>query len=287
VAAKPWAGALPEAHGKVAAGSQGVDWTVPWLAPLRAHGPGWEALSQSDPVAWRAAMTTSAARRGLRTGRARALRFVAQEDLADGRAYETHIARTGDVPTRANLHDLFNALIWLRFPRTKAALNALQAAAIDATGVQARRGGLRDALTLFDENAVLLVCCDAAIVAALRAFEWRALFVERRAAWGRHCECLLFGHALAEKLVRPYKAVTAHAWVVEMDDAWFGMTEPSRSEALDARVARDLVRAADGLRPGIFSPLPVLGVPHWWSGNAEPAFYADAAVFRPGRRRAC
>ncbi|HMM24565.1 MAG TPA: DUF3025 domain-containing protein [Pseudoxanthomonas mexicana] len=29
------------------------------------------------------------------------------------------------------------------------------------------------------------------------------------------------------------------------------------------------------------TPLPVLGVPGWWDGNADPAFYADAAVFRP------
>ena len=33
-----------------------------------------------------------------------------------------------------------------------------------------------------------------------------------------------------------------------------------------------------------FAPLPVLGVPGWWPANESPAFYADATVFRPGRR---
>ncbi|MFP5413283.1 MAG: DUF3025 domain-containing protein, partial [Gammaproteobacteria bacterium] len=28
-----------------------------------------------------------------------------------------------------------------------------------------------------------------------------------------------------------------------------------------------------------------LGIPGWWPGNEDPAFYNDASVFRPGRRR--
>jgi len=38
--------------------------------------------------------------------------------------YETHVFETGEVQTRPdNWHDLFNALVWLAFPRTKAVLN--------------------------------------------------------------------------------------------------------------------------------------------------------------------
>ena len=33
-----------------------------------------------------------------------------------------------------------------------------------------------------------------------------------------------------------------------------------------------------------FVPLPMLGVPGWWSANEDAAFYADAEVFRPLRR---
>ncbi len=71
----------------------------------------------------------------LATGRGLPLRFIAQAALPAGIAYETHIAETGAVPTRHNLHDFFNALVWFAYPRIKAALNARQAAAIDAAGV--------------------------------------------------------------------------------------------------------------------------------------------------------
>ena len=33
-----------------------------------------------------------------------------------------------------------------------------------------------------------------------------------------------------------------------------------------------------------FAPLPLMGVPGWCADNANPAFYADAAVFRPTNR---
>ena len=30
----------------------------------------------------------------------------------------------------------------------------------------------------------------------------------------------------------------------------------------------------------------VLGIPGWWAANEDPAFYADAKVFRPPRLKA-
>ena len=115
------------------------------------------------------------------------------------------------MPTRDNRHDFFNALVWLAFPRTKARLNALQAQAIAATGIGAQRGPLRDAATLIDENAVLLVTRRADIVDALRRHDWHALFVEQRRRLGAEVRPVVFGHALMEKLSAPYKAITAHA----------------------------------------------------------------------------
>jgi hypothetical protein len=86
------------------------------------------------------------------------VRFVPQPaELLDG-AYERHIHLRREVPTREGWHDFFNGLCWLRFPQTKQVLNRLQADAVAATlaqqgGLQGPRGPLRDALTLFDENA--------------------------------------------------------------------------------------------------------------------------------------
>ena len=69
-----------------------------------------------------AALNHAAAARGIRTGNGAPLRFIPPRD--DGEGYEERAWRSGEVATRAdNRHDLFNALIWLAFPRSKAMMN--------------------------------------------------------------------------------------------------------------------------------------------------------------------
>ncbi|MBR8316323.1 DUF3025 domain-containing protein [Burkholderia dolosa] len=260
-----------------------IDWRAPWLAPYGEPGRALQAVAMAGDAALLDALN-GALRDGARTtGRGKPLRFVPQAELPAGRAYETHIADTGGVPTRHNLHDFFNALVWFAYPRIKAALNARQAAAIDATGgVGPVRGTLRDALTLFDENGALFVTADPALADALRGFDWQRLLIAARGAWGVHCEARLVGHALLEKLVAPYKSCTAHAWIVEVDADYFSWPDAQRAAHVDARLAAEL--AVRELTSRDFSPLPVLGVPGWCDANVDPAFYDDPAVFRSGRR---
>ena len=93
--------------------------------------------------------------------------------------YELHVHESGCVATRhGNWHDLFNALAWLAFPRTKAAINALHAAQIPREGK--RRGRLRDMLTLFDEGGAIVLCADAELESMIRGFRWRELFWDCR-----------------------------------------------------------------------------------------------------------
>ncbi len=206
-----------------------LDWRQPWLAPLA------EAGSQPAPV-----------------------RFVAADALPDGEAYEAFIARTGCVPTRDNLHDHFNRLIWHRHPRIKQRLNELQATEIAARGIAATRGALRDALTLFDENGALWPDAPPRLAQALAARDWHALFVTQRALWHGH-GFEVFGHALVEQLATaPRKGLTAHVLLA------------------DPLV---LTPAQWAAKP--FLPLPVLGIPGWWPANEDPAFYGDPQVFRP------
>nr|WP_254617217.1 DUF3025 domain-containing protein [Burkholderia metallica] len=216
------------------------------------------------------------------TGRGRPLRFVPQAEVPPGVAYETHIADTGRVPTRHALHDFFNALVWFAYPCTKAALNARQAAAIDAAGgVGPVRGALRVALTLFDENAALFVTADRTLADALCGFDWPQLLVAAREAWGTRCEARLVGHALLEQLVAPYKSCTAHAWIIDVSVDYFSWPDARRRAHVDARIAAELATRA--LTSRDFAPLPVLGVPGWCAANADAAFYDDPAVFRSGR----
>lgn len=255
----------------------GIDWAQPWFDALRATAQA--ALASGH---WRDAFSDAAAAVDQRTGRGQPLSFVPQSALPAGDAYEAFIGQTGGVPTRDNLHDFFNALIWLAYPHSKAALNARQAAVIAQAGVQGTRGATRDAATLFDENALLFVTSAASLADALRGFDWHTLFVARRDAWWRQCDVQPFGHALLEKLVTPYKSITAHAWIVAAPSAYFDWTGAERRAWLDRQMAPVLASAP--LVPRDFAPLPVLGVPGWWPANAAPAYYQDTTVFRPGRR---
>ncbi|MEO5606974.1 MAG: DUF3025 domain-containing protein, partial [Polaromonas sp.] len=126
-----------------------IGWTAPWLQDLRDTG---QAVQQSVSEGASVCQALNAAPAAACTG----IRFVPQSALPPGMAYEQFIFERGRVPTRDNLHDFFNGLCWMRFPETKQRLNQLQAAEIAAAGVTPLRGPVRDALTLFDENAALL-----------------------------------------------------------------------------------------------------------------------------------
>jgi hypothetical protein len=260
-----------------------IDWSLPWFAQFSARGMRWQQAALKGYATLLVEMNADAQQSQQTTGRGQRLAFIAQDDLPPDAAYEAHIASTGCVPTRHNLHDFFNASVWFAFPRIKAALNARQSAAIDALGVGPTRGGVRDTLTLFDENALLFACADPALSKALRGFDWSTLFVANRAAWGERCEVRCFGHALLEKLISPYKACTGHTWLVHVPDEYFSWPRAARDTWLDDAISRELSSTQD-LTTRVFAPLPVLGIPGWWPPNETASFYDDPAVFRAGRR---
>ena len=175
------------------------------------------------------------------------VRFVPQAMLPAGQAYEAFVFSTGQVPTRDGLHDFFNDLCWLHFPRSKQRLNQLQAAHIAHQAPDA-------------------------LWEALQAKDWVQLFGPLRPLWGQ-AQLLLFGHALLEKLVHPRKAITAHVYRLPPCAPDVAAMDAALCNSLDART----------LAAKPFAHLPVLGVPGWWAANEDPAFYADSAVFRAPR----
>jgi hypothetical protein len=259
-----------------------IDWSRPWLDAVR---PVFERLRlQGD--SYIDAFNASAVERGLVNHQGQPIRFVPQAELPEGAAYEEFIGATGCVPTRDNLHDFFNGLVWQAFPLIKRELNALQSAQIAAAGVGKSRGPARDAATIFDENAAIFIVREgdegSALLDALRGHRWREALHERASMFGRDAELWLFGHALMEKLVAPRKAITAHVISVHAPDDYFALSWDARRHWIDRRVAAQLQQ--EGLATGGFTPLPVLGVPGWWPGQDE-AFYADDSVFRPKRSK--
>ena len=289
-----------------------VDWQAPWLRHLAIRAllfnetsshsaDDSEAASVVDHLnSWLDKLTASQyalADKAWRfaTGRGQVLQFVPQDDLPEGMAYETFIARSGGVPTRDNFHDLFNGSIWLTFPKSKALLNRYQAQAIDEAGISGMRGRVRDTITVFDENGAILVTAKPDIGKALAAFDWQNCLVSVRDYWDNPLQpnksaqaaVYIFGHALLEQLISPRKPLCAHTLIISVDPEFFALPIAERMALLDTCLTArlDELLQDESVTPRAFSPLPILGVPYYWSDNQDPAFYDDKFVFRSGRRR--
>lgn len=202
----------------------------------------------------------------MRTAAGKPVRFVAPS--AADPYYEIHVHQSGCVSTRLqNRHDLFNALVWLAFPRTKAAINALHAAEIPRES--GRRGRLRDLLTIFDEGGAIVVCAEAELEALIRGFRWKELFWDRREQVRRDLRFIVLGHAVLEQALEPRPGITCKVIFAPPD------ADP------DACAAQWLHAHAAGGTPKLLAPLPVFGYPGWLPETASEAFYADERYFRP------
>ena len=144
----------------MAFGLERIDWARPWFAGWRGLGSFASELVDGQGSVCSALNAVSEFAKGAQ-GSGGAVEFISQGELPADIAYEAFIYSHKRVPTRDNLHDFFNGLCWLRFPKTKSRLNFLQAQEINTQGVGSTRGPLRDALTLFDENVLLLQSSDA------------------------------------------------------------------------------------------------------------------------------
>jgi hypothetical protein len=198
--------------------------------------------------------------------------------------YEVRIFETGEVQTRPdNWHDLFNALVWLAFPKTKAVLNRHHCAEIRARQGAPLRGTARDVLTLFDEGGIVVASADAELSALLRESRWKELFWSRRTSVVRCMRFHVFGHAIYEKALEPYKGVTAKALILECGAALLEAPLERQLPELDARAA-DYLSGKEALASTqTLPPLPILGIPGWEPENESEAYYDDRSQFRPGR----
>jgi hypothetical protein len=208
------------------------------------------------------------------SGSGHAIRFLAATDLP-GVDYERHIFETGQVSTRENnWHDLFNALAWCRLPLLKSAMNSLH---YENLGLEkdGSRGRLRDALTLLDESGVIVSGSNVDALNALACRDWTTAFVTCRGSWGTELQVLVCGHAILEKFLDPYKSVTAHALLLHTPDLL-------SAEEVDRFLGPSLARPGWLASPSGLSPLPLMGIPRWWTANdQDDDFYHDYEVFRP------
>lgn len=257
------------------------------FAPLRVHAarlrtPHWPTLDDLQRAL--------AERRPPVVARSGApISFVPQErraGLFEDR-YEPRIYLEGEVQVRErDWHDLLNALVWLAFPRAKAALNARHYHALLAQRAAGalNRGPVQDAMTLFDEGGIIVAARDSELLRRIERFEWKALFWHNRARVVADMRFYLFGHALYEKALNPFTGITARCLLFEVDAGLLGAPLEVQLAHCDALAASRLEDTA--LRsPNELAPVPLLGVPGWCTENECESYYDNKAYFRPGRVR--
>ncbi len=214
------------------------------------------------------------------------LRFVAPQSgrLAFEAQYEPRCYLTGEVQTRAdNWHDLFNALVWLTFPKAKVAINARHYRALMSSDGKKGRGAMRDTNTLLDESGVIVAYADEGSADLLRNFQWRELFWQHRVQTRNSMSFYIFGHGLYGKAMQPYVGMTGHGLLIRVEQGFFGLPIGQQLAYLDDRVAEYLADHCHGTRE--LSPIPLLGVPGWSADNECSSYYDNTAYFRPGRRK--
>ena len=262
-----------------------MDWSsarerlaAPIFAPLAP------ALARLPADRWPTHAELTALAEGVKTARGKALRFVKPRERSDRerRYYEQHIAETGEVETRENWHDLFNALAWITYPKSKARINAQHAAILEEGGEEEarRRSPERDALTLFDEGGVVVACTTPALLRLIVDFEWKELFWTRREETREKARFFVFGHACYEQALTPYIGMVAKTVFVPVSDFFAMLSPESQLEEVDKLVSSHFASRARFATPKTMAPMPVLGVPGWHFADQDEAFYDDSAHFR-------
>ncbi len=192
--------------------------------------------------------------------------------VADGMHYEQRIYQRGQIATRENnWHDLFNAMMWLKYPRIKSALNARQWADVHQHGLKTRTPG-QCAMTLFDEAGAFVAMPDE-LLECWKLHDWHGLFIEHADAWRLgQARVAVFGHALLDHALVTETLLVAKCIVLgEVADLSSGF-----DVLADEIQSGKILRANNELRT-----LPLCGISGWHSATDSAEFVKTAACFSP------
>jgi hypothetical protein len=243
---------------------------VRWWSPAQPGLPGIEELNR-----W-----ARDARLSLDVGRT--LEFVAAPPAGEPALdYERRIASTGRIATRPGvLHDVCNALCWLRYPQTKGALNAVHVGTPPSDSGSGR-GRSRDAATLLDESGMLVACTNDEITELWMQHRWREAFRDRREEVKASLRPVAIGHGMLAKLVHPFRSMTARALLLPVDAATLPADPCALASVLDPVAARAIEARGGAFAPEDLLPLPIAALPGWDTEEKGAALFDDTAVFRP------
>ncbi len=228
-----------------------------------------------------------AAKNSLLTANGAALKVVPQAPKSNvfNERYEPRIYLRGELQARSrDWHDLFNVLVWVTFPHSKAALNQrhYQAALPRSTNPHRtqNRSRIEDTLTLLDEGGVIVASSDEKFFQMLRDRQWKDLFWHHRAEVLAKMNVFLFGHALYQKALEPYVGVSGKAICVLVEEAFFSCTLEQKLATVDVKASALLRDQHSFNSPSDFPAFPLLGMPGWTEDNRFEQFYDNTHYFR-------
>lgn len=263
--------------------------TAPYFNPVRLFASelkpysNWPTLSEYQQL-------LQGGGTALTNSQGQLLKIVAQgpHTTIFAEKYAPRIYLTGEIQTRTeNWHDLFQVLTWRLFPRTKAVINQRQYhAALQQQSVtgNVQRSKVENMLSLFDECGAVLLYSDENLGTFVREFEWQQLFWEQRTALEEQFSCVIFGHALYEKMFNPYIGVTANSILIPCKKRYFDLPLQEQMQFIDRELSRCLRNHDLYQQPGNLAPFPLLGLPGWYPENEAASFYDNSSYFRPRNR---
>ncbi|NOZ53754.1 MAG: DUF3025 domain-containing protein [Gammaproteobacteria bacterium] len=228
-----------------------------------------------------------------------ALHFVPQgkKPSTVDATYEPRIYLKGEIQTRLrNWHDFFQVLVWKIFPNTKITLNRLHYHALVArhnmlqinqqspTKTPSQRSHMENALTQFDECGAIILSSNKTLLHLIQNFKWKTLFWEHRSELSADLKCIVFGHAIYEKAIKPYLGLTAHSLLLHVDKNILQQPALKLTRIADQLINKQFNQVNNITSPQRFSPFPLLGMPGWLPENNQPDFYNNIRYFRSGRR---
>ena len=208
--------------------------------------------------------------------------------------YEERVYKKGIISTREeNWHDLFNAFIWLLFPKTKVLLNDLHMQELKKQAGK-KRTPARDAITHIDESGIIIVSSDSSLLDFLKNHQWQEVFVQSRGLWfnrgfekgvekgfQQQIGAFVFGHGMYEKAFKPFIGFTGKAYCLKVDNGFYRQDKMAQYHMLDQLLCHDIKQKNALCDSSSLSPLPILGVPGWSKDNESPDFYDNKNYFRP------
>lgn len=211
-------------------------------------------------------------------------------------AYEERVYKKGIVSTREqNWHDLFNAFIWLLFPKTKTLLNNLHLQELENQPGK-KRTPARDAITHIDESGIIIASSNSHLLELLKNHQWQEVFVQSRTQWlyqASHSDphsgsqrwqqkigAFVFGHGMYEKAFKPFIGFTGKAYCLEVDEHFYQQDKITQYQILDQLLSDEIKQKKTLSDSRHLSPLPILGIPGWAKENESPAYYDNKDYFR-------